>query len=191
MAKGDIKNDLQSIAAGAYLSIQPSTGIAWVVHNIYHADAISVELYDGTNSIEFISSQDGPGGLVYNVHHCTNSIYLRIKNEESNAELIAYDIFETENSKVAMALESIDAADFLDIRPTNSGDMWLLHNIYHEGTISVEYYDGTNQLEFVSNRAGADVLTYYAFGLTYSKRVRVKNEDGSAKLIGYSAVIMG
>ena len=191
MAKGDIKADLQSIAAGAYLTIQPSTGVAYVAHNIYHADAISVELYDGTNSLEFISSHDGPGALAYNVHHCTNSIYLRIKNEEAGAELIAYDIVETEASKVAMALESVDAADFLDIRPTESGDMWMLHNIYHEGTISVERYDGTNQLEFESDRAGPGVLTYYAFGLTYSNRIRVKNEDGSAKLIGYSAVIMG
>jgi len=81
---------LQSVAAGAYLTIQPPTNEEWVIHNIYHEGSIQVELYDGTNSLVFIE-ESGRGVLAYFDFHVTNGIYLRVKNTESSAKLVGYD----------------------------------------------------------------------------------------------------
>ena len=89
---------------------------------------------------------------------------------------------------VHIALESIDAAGFLDTAP-GAGREANIHNIFHEDEISIELYDGTNQCEFEANIAGPGAFAYYTFHVTNSIRIRIKNEAGTAKLIGYSGVI--
>ena len=44
-----------SVAAGAYLDVQPAAGTEIVVHNIYVPDLcpVTLEAYDGTNSLIF------------------------------------------------------------------------------------------------------------------------------------------
>jgi len=91
MAVGDVVADIQSIAAGAYLDIQPGAGVEWVIHNIYHESDIQLELYDGTNSLIF-DTDAGAGIYAKYAFHVKNTIRIRVKNTHATlAKLIGYD----------------------------------------------------------------------------------------------------
>jgi hypothetical protein len=94
MAVGDVFSGLSSIAAGAYLDIQPASGVEAVIHNIYHEGAIDLELYDGTNSLVF-DSASGKGVFAKYAFHVTNARRIRVKNTEASAKLIGYDGVQT------------------------------------------------------------------------------------------------
>jgi hypothetical protein len=94
MAVGDVKSGISSIASGAYLDIRPPTGEEWVIHNIYHASDIQLELYDGTNSLVF-DTDTGAGVYAKYAFHVTNSIRIRVKNTSASAQLIGYDGVQT------------------------------------------------------------------------------------------------
>ena len=53
MAVGDVVSDNQSIVSAGYLPIQLASGIEWVINNIYYEADVTIEIYDGTNSIVF------------------------------------------------------------------------------------------------------------------------------------------
>ena len=89
---------------------------------------------------------------------------------------------------IHIALESVAAGGFLDTAP-GAGREANIHNIFHVTDISIELYDGTNQIEFVADRAGVGALSYYTFHITNSIRIRIKNEDAGTALLGYSGVI--
>ena len=89
---------------------------------------------------------------------------------------------------VVSDVQSISAAAYLDIRPSGTAN-WKIHNIYHEDEISIQFYDGTNTCEFVANETGRGVYAYYAFGVDNTNRIRVQNEAGTAKCIGYDGII--
>ena len=89
---------------------------------------------------------------------------------------------------VVSGQSSIDAAAYLDIQP-GAGVEWVIHNIYHEYDIELSQYDGTNTLVF-DTEAGDGVYARYAFHVTNSIRIRVKNTDASlARLIGYDGIV--
>jgi hypothetical protein len=91
MARGDVISALTSVASAGYLTIQPGAGVEWVIHNIYHEYDITVELYDGTNSLVFTTEQ-GAGAMAYYAFHLNNTRYLRVKNTHASlAKLIGYD----------------------------------------------------------------------------------------------------
>ena len=95
MAAGDVVSDLQSVAAGAYLTIQPASGVEIVIHNIYHEYDVELSFYDGTNEIAF-DSDTGAGAWCNFAFHATNTLYFRVKNSDtSNARLIGYDGVQT------------------------------------------------------------------------------------------------
>jgi len=94
-SKGDIVSDIDSIEAGAYMDIQPGADAEWKIHNVYHAGTISLEYYDGSNQLEFVSSRTGPGVYAYFAYGCTNTIRVRVKNEDGSAKLIGYDGIKT------------------------------------------------------------------------------------------------
>jgi len=94
MAVGDVKNGLSNVAAGDYLDIRPPVGEEWVIHNIYHANDIQLELYDGTNSLIF-DTDAGAGVYAKYAFHVTNSIRIRVKNTSTSAQLIGYDGVQT------------------------------------------------------------------------------------------------
>lgn len=87
---------------------------------------------------------------------------------------------------VFSGLSSIAAAGYLDIQPS-SGVEAVIHNIYHESDVQIEFYDGTNSLIFDTD-TGAGVYAKYAFHVTNAKRIRVKNTASAAKLVGYDGV---
>lgn len=90
MAVGNMVGSIQSVAATAYLDIQPAGSEEWVIHNIYHEDAIAIEFYDGTNSLEF-DSETGAGVFARYAFHCKNALRIRVKNNAASAKLIGYD----------------------------------------------------------------------------------------------------
>lgn len=94
MAVGDVKSAVQSVAAGGYLDIQPSSGEEWVIHNIYHEGDVQLELYDGTNSLIF-DTDAGAGVYAKYSFHVTNAIRIRVKNTAASAKLIGYDGVQT------------------------------------------------------------------------------------------------
>jgi hypothetical protein len=87
---------------------------------------------------------------------------------------------------VKSGISSIAPNAYLDIRPP-AGEEWVIHNIYHTSDVQLELYDGTNSLIFDTD-TGAGVYAKYAFHVTNSIRIRVKNISASAQLIGYDGV---
>lgn len=90
MAVGDVVTDIQSIATTAYLTIQPGAGIEWVIHNIYFEADVTIERYDGTNALVFVTKASG-GSLSFYDFHLTNGDYIRVKNTNAASKLISYD----------------------------------------------------------------------------------------------------
>lgn len=87
---------------------------------------------------------------------------------------------------VVSDIQSITAGAYLDIQPS-AGVEAVIHNIYHETDVQIEFYDGTNSLIFDTD-AGAGIYAKYAFHVTNAKRIRVKNTAAGAKLIGYDGI---
>ena len=94
MAVGDTFSGLSSVAAAAYLDIQPSAGVEVVIHNIYHESDVQIEFYDGTNSLIF-DTDTGAGVYAKYAFHVTNSIRIRVKNTAGTAKFIGYDGIQT------------------------------------------------------------------------------------------------
>ena len=88
---------------------------------------------------------------------------------------------------VANEITSIAASGYMDLQPSGTVE-WVIHNIYHESDIQLEYYDGTNSLIFDTD-TGAGVYARYAFHCTNGHRIRVKNTAASAKVIGYDGIV--
>jgi hypothetical protein len=87
---------------------------------------------------------------------------------------------------VYSGISSIAAAGYLDIQPS-AGVEVVIHNIYHESDVQIEFYDGTNSLIFDTD-AGAGVYAKYAFHVINARRIRVKNTVATTKLIGYDGM---
>lgn len=79
-----------STADAAHLDLQPSAGVEVVVHNVYVPEGTAIELYyyDGADTIKHFSTNTS----LYNVQfHCTNSVYIRVKNVSGSAAILAAD----------------------------------------------------------------------------------------------------
>ena len=94
MAVGDVFSGISSIAAAAYLDIQPSAGVEAVIHNIYHESDVQIEFYDGTNSLIF-DTDTGAGVYAKYAFHVINARRIRVKNTAVAAKLIGYDGVQT------------------------------------------------------------------------------------------------
>jgi hypothetical protein len=89
---------------------------------------------------------------------------------------------------VYSGLSSVAANDYLDIHPP-AGVEAVIHNIYHEYDVDLILYDGTNSLTFDIDY-GAGVYAKFAFHVTNSLWIRVKNRDTTnARLIGYDGIV--
>jgi hypothetical protein len=95
MAAGDVVTGITSVATTGVIDIKPTSGVEWVIHNIYWGQG-PVELYktDGTNSIKF-DTDTSFGGRMSTVFHVTNSQWIQIKNTAATATLIGYDGVQT------------------------------------------------------------------------------------------------
>jgi len=92
MAVGDVYSGLQSVASGATLDIRPAGTMEVVIHDIYYEyDKVELQWTDGVNTLSSLCAIKGGfmGGCTF---HCTNSLWLRIKNiHPTEAKLIGYD----------------------------------------------------------------------------------------------------
>jgi hypothetical protein len=94
LAAGDVKTGLTaSIASGAYLDIRPAGGEEWVLKTIYFEADVTLEFYDGSNSIIF---------KTYNAadeHPCDyqidNTRRIRVKNTNAGTKHIGYSAVQT------------------------------------------------------------------------------------------------
>ncbi|MEM1879171.1 MAG: hypothetical protein QXJ18_05365 [Desulfurococcaceae archaeon] len=88
---------------------------------------------------------------------------------------------------VRSGLASVPANGYLDIRPPE-GEEWVIHNIYHEYDVDLILTDGTLSLTFDTDY-GAGVYARYAFHVTNTLWIRVRNRDTTIhRLIGYDGV---
>ncbi|MGH9201045.1 MAG: hypothetical protein ACRD2A_07400 [Vicinamibacterales bacterium] len=94
MARGDVKSAIASIAAAGFQDINPPAGEEWVIHNIYHEAAVTLDFFDGVNSIPF-DSVTGKGIYAKYQFHVKNGVRLRVKNDDAAAKLIGYDGIQT------------------------------------------------------------------------------------------------
>lgn len=91
MAVGDTVVDNASVATGAYMTIQPGSGVEWIIHNItWPTIAVEVSTYDGTNECIF-HADTARGGLLQADFHLTNGDYMRVKNVGATTQIFHYD----------------------------------------------------------------------------------------------------
>lgn len=91
MAVGDTVTVIPtSVSAGSSLTIQPGSGVEWIVHNIYVPSSATIEIYrtDGSNPILVDGNTGGYLGYWF---HLTNTNYMTIKNTTGGAIYISYD----------------------------------------------------------------------------------------------------
>lgn len=91
MAVGDAVTAVTSVASGAYLTIQPGSGVEWVIHNLSVPLGTSAELYKYDGSNEILIDSNLSGGWSGEFFHLTNSIYYRVKNTSVSTAYLGYD----------------------------------------------------------------------------------------------------
>lgn len=79
---------------------------------------------------------------------------------------------------------SVADTSYLDIQPS-SGDEAVIHNIYVDGSVEVYVSDDTNEIKIGDY---TDSLLYFAFHVTNSQFLRVKNTSGGSLYIAYDGV---
>jgi hypothetical protein len=88
---------------------------------------------------------------------------------------------------VKSGLQSIAAGAVLDIQPP-AGEEWVVHNVYREESIDLQFFDGTNTLTFAAAMIGTGLIANLQCHVTNTRRLRVKNNAGTAKLVGFCGV---
>lgn len=95
MAAGDVVTLAPtSVAAGAYLAIQPGVGIEWVLHNIYYSGQVTISKYDGVNDVT-VDSDTSVGARLNLQLHASNAVYYRVHNTGSGSIFVSYDGVQT------------------------------------------------------------------------------------------------
>jgi hypothetical protein len=90
VAVGDVVSDKQSIATGAFLTIQPSAGVEWQINNLYHQSACELYFSDVTDDI-LIDSHPGAGRWSFESLRANNTIYFKLKNLDPASKVLGYD----------------------------------------------------------------------------------------------------
>lgn len=89
---------------------------------------------------------------------------------------------------VVSGISTVASGNTLDIKPTTTGDQWVIHNIYYnQGTVEIYLTDGTNALQFYTDTSEGGL-----FGATYhcttSHYLQVKNMNSGNTIIGFDGV---
>lgn len=90
-AVGDIVADCQSIAAAAVLDIQPGAGVEWSIQNVYWAQSVTFQRYDGTNTLAFFTFSGPDFQNFMPGINVNNTDRIRILNNFGSAQIICYD----------------------------------------------------------------------------------------------------
>jgi len=81
---------------------------------------------------------------------------------------------------------SVTAGSYLDLRPASTDIEWVIHNIWHEGSAELYFYDGTNEI-LCDSHSSAGGWVNMALHCTYSRYYRVK-KTGSDGKISYDGI---
>ena len=79
-------------------------------------------------------------------------------------------------------MASVTTTAYMAIQPA-SGEEWRLVNIFANSTIEVYMYDGTLEILIASDSKS---LLSFNFPITNTDYIRVKNTEGTTKVLGYS-----
>lgn len=93
MASGDAVGAIESINDDGVLTIQPSAGIEWIIHNLFvpdgtAADGVQVHVVDATGSILLATVLSSL--LSINLH-LSNTQYATMTNKSGGTILLGYD----------------------------------------------------------------------------------------------------
>jgi hypothetical protein len=97
MAAGDAVVGLVTVALGttSYQSIQPVSGVEWVIHNLYYDGGLEIQIYNGSVFVPF-DSDTGAGSRMGMSTHVTNGQYIRIRNTSASVAVnVFYDGIQT------------------------------------------------------------------------------------------------
>ena len=90
MAKGDAVASVSSVNAAAVKTIQPGSGVEWIIHNIYNEAEAELYVVEGSNELLFDDATVKGSWSAY-FFHLTNTHYLKVKNTNAASKLIGYD----------------------------------------------------------------------------------------------------
>ena len=90
MAVGDMVKIHSSVASGASLSIQPGSGIEWILQNFYMGSAWELYRTNGTHPI-LIENGNLSDALTNRNMIATNTIYFSLKNVSNGSAYFGYD----------------------------------------------------------------------------------------------------
>lgn len=93
MASGDAVIGMESISDDAAITIKPSAGIEWIIHNLFipdnaAEDGVDVAIVSATGSIVVITALSS---LFQHNFHVTNSQWITMTNKTGSTALLGYD----------------------------------------------------------------------------------------------------
>jgi len=83
--------------------------------------------------------------------------------------------------------DSIATTALLTVQPP-AGEEWVIHNIYHASDVTLIKTDGAYAIEFDSE-PGAGLYAKYAFHLTNTDYLTVRNDDAETMDIAFDGVV--
>lgn len=90
MAIGDTTTDLQTIADGARLTIQPAAGVEWAITNLYYGGAMALHRVAGALDLTYDTDTGASARLGY-LLNVTNTIYIELENTNGGDSIMGYD----------------------------------------------------------------------------------------------------
>jgi len=80
----------ESVAAGESMAVTAPANSVYKIQNIIWAARVTVNYYDGTNTVEFFDSEteDQGGSFQFSDLPCHDDAYLRVKNEDGSTQVI-------------------------------------------------------------------------------------------------------
>jgi hypothetical protein len=82
---------------------------------------------------------------------------------------------------------TITSGSSYDIRPSLGTEV-VIHNIYHDNNIALQWTDGTTAFTF-DYAQGSGVYAKFAFHVTYNYFVRVLNQYAGNTNIGWDGIV--
>lgn len=90
MTVGDTVTDLQTIANGARLTIQPAAGVEWAITNLYYGGACAIHRTDGVIDLTYDTDTDAGARLSY-LLNVTNAVWIELENTSGGNSVMGYD----------------------------------------------------------------------------------------------------
>jgi hypothetical protein len=196
MSRGSVKQDLQVIASGDFLTIQPPVGEEWTLHTIYSAGVSELYFTDGTNLI-LAESLVGVGGYVPNLtYRATHDLYFMLKNTDTVSRALAYSAIQTADSSVMRVGSAVGEMTVLAegdslVAGPGSGHEWEIQNIFFDSGVRISLVHEADILA-IATTAGAGVWRNVGFEIVSSDSgfiLQVINDNATNAIVAYTGVV--